>query len=271
MVGASSIPHWLGILLGEKFFDPCIVHECAKKNEKNIFCLNCCIAICPHCLPVHLPHPRLQIRRYVYQDVIRLSDAQKLINCFLVQPYTTNSAKVVFLNERPMSRPFRGSGNFCIKCDRSLQDPFLFCSISCKVNHLETAEHGGKKCDQNSELLPLFYKTKSDVSVTEIEEDPQMTPDSVLNSPVSPRTWSGGSTNTTTSNGGNAINCKSSLLACTATTEFVKKKKKMKMKMKKRSCVLMPRVSCRSSCSQAAAAAESISRRKGVPRRSPLN
>ncbi|WRX17407.1 PLATZ transcription factor - like 7 [Theobroma cacao] len=270
MVGASSIPHWLGILLGEKFFDPCVVHESAKKNEKNIFCLNCCVAICPHCLPVHRPHRRLQIRRYVYQDVIRLSDAQKLINCSLVQPYTTNSAKVVFLNERPMSRPFRGSGNFCINCDRSLQDPFLFCSLSCKVNHFETTKHGGKKLDQNSELLPSSYKTRSDVSVREIEEDPQMTPDSVLDSPVSPRTWSGGSTNTTaTSNGGSAINCKSSLIACTATTEFVKKK--MKMKMKKSSCVLMPRVSCRSRCSQAAAAADSINRRKGVPRRSPLN
>ncbi|XWS49774.1 hypothetical protein CRYUN_Cryun12cG0031600 [Craigia yunnanensis] len=266
MVGARSIPHWLGILLGEKFFDPCIVHESAKKNEKNIFCLNCCITICPHCLPVHRPHRRLQIRRYVYQDVIRLSDAQKLINCSLVQPYTTNSAKVVFLNERPMSRPFRGSGNFCIKCDRSLQDPFLFCSLSCKVNNLEIAKRGGKKLDQTSELLPLFCKTGTDVSFLELEEDLQMTPDSVVDSPVSPRTWSGGSTTTTaTSNGGSAINCKPLSLVCTATTEFVKKKKK-----KKCSCVSMPRVLCRSRCSQAAAA-ESICRRKGVPQRSPLN
>ncbi|XVF10796.1 hypothetical protein REPUB_Repub07fG0214100 [Reevesia pubescens] len=266
MVGARSIPHWLGILLGEKFFDPCILHESAKKNEKNIFCLNCCITICPHCLPVHRPHRRLQIRRYVYQDVIRLSDAQKLINCSLVQPYTTNSAKVVFLNERPMSRPFRGSGNFCIKCDRSLQDPYLFCSLSCKVNHLETAKRGGKKLDQTPELPSLFYKTRTDhVSFNEHEEDPQMTPDSVLDSPVSPTTRSGGSTNTTvTSNGCSAlINCKSSSLVCTATTEFL-------MKKKKRSCVLMSRISCRNRCSQATTA-ESISRRKGVPHRSPLN
>ncbi|GMI64000.1 hypothetical protein like AT3G60670 [Hibiscus trionum] len=204
------IPHWLGILLGEKFFDPCIVHESAKKNEKNIFCLNCFITICPHCLPLHRPHRRLQVRRYVYQDVIRLSDAQKLINCSLVQPYTTNSAKVVFLNERPMSRPFRGSGNFCIRCDRSLQDPFLFCSISCKVNYIETAKPGGKRLDPSHELVPFLYKTRTDVSFLELEEDP--------------------------------------------TNELVKKKKKAK----KRSCILMPQ-------------AESISRRKGVPHRSPLN
>ncbi|XP_022738186.1 uncharacterized protein LOC111290930 [Durio zibethinus] len=266
MVGARSIPNWLGILLEEKFFDPCMVHESAKKNEKNIFCLNCCISICPHCLPVHRPHRRLQIRRYVYQDVIRLSDAQKLINCSLVQPYTTNSAKVVFLNERPMSRPFRGYGKFCIKCDRSLQDPFLFCSLSCKVNHSETAKRGGKKLDPTSETLPLFCKTKTDVSLIELEEDHQMTPDSVLDSLVSPRTWSGGSTNTTaTSNGDSAINCKPLSLVSTVTTEFAKKNK-----TKKRSCILTPQASCRSRCSQAAAA-ESISRRKGVPHRSPLN
>ncbi|KAK8361108.1 hypothetical protein V6Z11_A03G016900 [Gossypium hirsutum] len=175
MVGPRSVPHWLGILLGEKFFDPCLLHESAKKNEKNIFCLTCCITICPHCLPLHRPHRRLQIRRYVYQDVIRLSDAQKFINCSLVQPYTTNSAKVVFLNERPMSRPFRGSGNFCIKCDRSLQDPFLFCSISCKINHIESSKSDGKKLEPPSnELLPFLYKTRTDFSFLDLQEDPQM-------------------------------------------------------------------------------------------------
>ncbi|KAE8726437.1 3-ketoacyl-acyl carrier protein synthase III, III isoform 1 [Hibiscus syriacus] len=223
MLGPTPISNWLGILLGEKFFDPCIVHESAKKNDKNVFCLNCCITICPHCLPLYSPHRRLQIRRYVYQDVIRLSDAQKLINCSLVQPYTTNSAKVVFLNERPMSRPFRGSGNFCIQCDRNLQDPFLFCSISCKVNYIEIAKPGGK-LDPSNELLTFYYKTRTDVSFLELEDDPQMSP------------------------------CKP-LSLVRATNELVKKKNN---KVKKRSCILIPQ-------------AESISRRKGVPHRSPLN
>lgn len=51
------------------------------------------------------------------------------------QSYTTNSAKVVFLHERPhpKNNSFRGSGNFCTTCDRSLQDPYQFCSLSCKV------------------------------------------------------------------------------------------------------------------------------------------
>ncbi|KAK8676373.1 hypothetical protein V6N13_141947 [Hibiscus sabdariffa] len=111
-----------------------------------------------------------------------------------------------------MSRPFRGSGNFCIQCDRSLQDPFLFCSIACKVNYIESAKPGGKKLGPSNELLPIFYKTRTDVSFGELEEDPQMTP----------------------GNGGSAVNCEPLSLVC-ATDELVKKNK-----AKKRSCVLMP-------------------------------
>ncbi|KAH7862994.1 hypothetical protein Vadar_011923 [Vaccinium darrowii] len=38
----SNLPRWLGALMGEKFFNACIIHEDSKKNEKNIFCLDCC-------------------------------------------------------------------------------------------------------------------------------------------------------------------------------------------------------------------------------------
>ncbi|KAI4311660.1 hypothetical protein MLD38_036539 [Melastoma candidum] len=135
----NSVPGWLRSLLEERFFELCDRHEsAAKKNEKNVFCLDCGHGLCPHCLPRHpkSSHRLLQIRRYVYNDVIRLSDAQKLLDCSLVQPYTTNSAKVVFLNQRPMSRPFRCSGSSCSTCDRSLQDSFTFCSLFCKVQNL---------------------------------------------------------------------------------------------------------------------------------------
>ncbi|GMP42879.1 hypothetical protein CsSME_00012470 [Camellia sinensis var. sinensis] len=130
---SSHLPRWLEALLGEKFFNACIIHEEAKKNEKNIFCLDCCHSICPHCLSPHRSHRLLQIRRYVYHDVIRLGDAEKLMDCAFVQSYTTNSAKVVFLNQRPQTRSCRGSGNICFTCERGLQDPYLFCSLSCKV------------------------------------------------------------------------------------------------------------------------------------------
>ncbi|KAK1559372.1 hypothetical protein Q3G72_013732 [Acer saccharum] len=56
-----------------------------KKNEKNIYCLDCCISICPHCLSIHNSHRLLQIRRYVYHDVIRLDDAANLVDCSYIQ------------------------------------------------------------------------------------------------------------------------------------------------------------------------------------------
>ncbi|KAL0723288.1 hypothetical protein Bca4012_037887 [Brassica carinata] len=126
-------PAWLDALYAEKFFMGCPYHETAKKNEKNVCCLDCCISLCPHCVPSHRYHRLLQVRRYVYHDVIRLEDLQKLIDCSNVQAYTINSAKVVFIKKRPQNRQFKGAGNYCTSCDRSLQEPFIHCSLGCKV------------------------------------------------------------------------------------------------------------------------------------------
>lgn len=110
----------------------------------------------------------IQIRRYVYHDVLRLDDAEKLMDCDFVQvswrqqtiyeliwefqgfylivnfsffflflmfwkSYTTNQAKVVFLNQRPQTKTGRGSNHICFICERALQERYLFCSLSCKV------------------------------------------------------------------------------------------------------------------------------------------
>ncbi|CAL1402472.1 unnamed protein product [Linum trigynum] len=135
-----EVPAWLSGLMGESFFGSCVVHEERRKKEKNVYCLLCCHSICPHCLPAqHRDHPFLQVRRYVYHDVVRLGDLEKLIDCSYIQSYTINSAKVIFVKERPQTR----SGgkavtahNVCFSCDRILQHPFHFCSLSCKVNHM---------------------------------------------------------------------------------------------------------------------------------------
>ncbi|KAM3379767.1 protein RGF1 INDUCIBLE TRANSCRIPTION FACTOR 1-like [Capsicum galapagoense] len=134
----TNIPKWLEVLLDEKFFNSCLVHEYEKKNEENTFCLDCCLTLCIHCLPSHQNHKLLQIRRYIYQDVLLLKEANKVLDCSFVQPYTTNSAKVVFLNQRPISRQdIKCSINYtCITCHKSLQRPNKFCSISCKVQHM---------------------------------------------------------------------------------------------------------------------------------------
>ncbi|KAF6137589.1 hypothetical protein GIB67_031868 [Kingdonia uniflora] len=131
-------PAWLEGLIAETFFSACGTHESRRKNDKNIFCLDCCRSICTHCVSSHCSHTLLQVRRYVYNDVVRLDELEKLIDCSYVQSYTINSAKVVFLNQRPQpqSRACKESSNLCFTCDRILQDPFHFCSLSCKVDHM---------------------------------------------------------------------------------------------------------------------------------------
>uniref|UniRef100_J3LA08 B box-type domain-containing protein n=1 Tax=Oryza brachyantha TaxID=4533 RepID=J3LA08_ORYBR len=146
-------PGWVGGLVEATFFVGCPSHESRKKNEKNIFCLSCCASICPHCSPSHRHHPLLQVRRYVYNDVVRLGDLEKLIDCSYVQPYTINSAKVIFLKPRPQSRPFKGSGNVCLTCDRILQEPFHFCCLSCKVDHVMVHGDGGDGGGDLSNIL----------------------------------------------------------------------------------------------------------------------
>lgn len=54
-------PAWLQGLMSENFFGGCEIHQNRRKNEKNIFCLECCQSFCPHCLPQHHSHPLLQV------------------------------------------------------------------------------------------------------------------------------------------------------------------------------------------------------------------
>lgn len=63
-------PAWLERLMAETFFGDCGVHRNRRKNEKNIFCLHCCLSICPHCFPSHRSHPLLQVL-YQFQILIR--------------------------------------------------------------------------------------------------------------------------------------------------------------------------------------------------------
>ncbi|GMY23202.1 protein RGF1 INDUCIBLE TRANSCRIPTION FACTOR 1 [Fagus crenata] len=241
-VASHILPRWLEVLLTEKFYNACIIHEEAKKNEKNVYCLDCCISLCPHCLSPHSSHRLLQIRRYVYHDVIRLDDAAKLIDCAYVQSYTTNSAKVVFLHQRPQARNFRGSGNFCCTCDRSLQDPYIFCSVSCKIDYLIRTTGG-----ISNYLLDCKFMALPEPGL----DDALMTPESVLEPAGSIRTTSG-------SGGYGGVDCRT--LACTATTEIVRKK---------RSSLSSYQVACRPVCSNVSEIS-AMNRRKGTPQRAPL-
>lgn len=229
-------PAWLRGLIEETFFSGCGVHESRRKNEKNIFCLNCCRSICPHCLPSHCSHPLLQVRRYVYHDVVRLDDLEKLIDCSFVQPYTINGAKVVFLNQRPQARPLKGSANNCLTCDRSLQDPFQFCCISCKVDHVLL--EGGDlsdilyRFDESDFAFSQFEGLRMDGSDL-IEDDGQITPNSILEDPLHYKDSS-----------------------CSSDTHSNRVDSEMK---KKKGSGFLPNIVL------------SLSRRKGAPHRSPLS
>ncbi|WOL09364.1 hypothetical protein Cni_G18117 [Canna indica] len=141
---SASVAGWVDMLLRSEFFGVCDQHREERRSEENIYCVDCGCRMCPHCLSrpggAHSAHRLLQIRRYVYQDVVRVHDMHSLLDCSKVQPYTVNSAKVVLLKPRKQSKPLKSNpgGPACGICRRSISDPNRYCSISCMVSDVST-------------------------------------------------------------------------------------------------------------------------------------
>lgn len=129
------VPPWLESLLSTQFFTVCRTHEDAARSECNMYCLDCAgDAFCFYCRSSrHKDHQVVQIRRSSYHDVVRVSEIQKVLDTSGVQTYVINSARVLFLNERPQPKSGKGVAHVCEICGRSLLDPFRFCSLGCKL------------------------------------------------------------------------------------------------------------------------------------------
>ncbi|KAK8522767.1 hypothetical protein V6N12_056463 [Hibiscus sabdariffa] len=168
---------WLSTLLGTQFFGPCSDHQDIRKNEKNIFCIDCGLVFCRNC-KVHSQHLSLQVCKYVYQDVVRLQEMQKHFDCSKIQTYKINGEKAVHLNPRPQAKDAKPStksktGATCKACGRYLQDPpNRFCSIACKVSavdHVRPRNQTGKLEPSIREFpdLPWKYNKNSPEISTE--------------------------------------------------------------------------------------------------------
>nr|GMD88105.1 uncharacterized protein At3g50808-like [Ipomoea batatas] len=163
----ALIPPWLEPLLKTaEFFSPCRSHAAAAKNECNLFCLDCCnaAAFCLYCRSAkHKDHRVIQIRRSSYHDVVRISEIERVLDISAVQTYVINSARVLFLNERPQPKNNNsnnnggkggggGASHICEICGRTLLDPFRFCSLGCKLVGIKRNGDASFTIDSKNEM-----------------------------------------------------------------------------------------------------------------------
>lgn len=134
----ASVADWIHGMLKCEFFSSCPRHRDQKKAEATYFCTDCCCRpLCGHCTTQHVGHRLIQIRRYVYCDVVRATDMSPHVDISGIQTYIINQAKVMFLNQRPQSKMSRpGAADACLICSRTLREGCSYCSLACKVEAL---------------------------------------------------------------------------------------------------------------------------------------
>ncbi|KAF3796828.1 hypothetical protein EJ110_NYTH00645, partial [Nymphaea thermarum] len=157
-------PNWLEEFLDAQFFRTCVAHQRPRdQNETNIFCIECVRRICHHCLPHHALHDTLPVWKYESHNVVHLRDIQKHLDCCRVQSCSTNGFKAVFLNPRPPPENPNPLGSKCIKCGRSMETPYPYCSIACMVS-------------KSTASAPPAEKEGSDVKCEEAPKEVEVRP-----------------------------------------------------------------------------------------------
>nr|XP_029144556.1 uncharacterized protein LOC112705205 [Arachis hypogaea] len=142
---SAMVPSWLENLLSTRFFSLCNVHKKQSRNECKMFCLDCNNeAYCAHCIAYsHEKHRVVQIRRSSYHDVVRVKEIENALNITGIQTYRINGYQVFFLITRPINPNNKSvisdrvsvnkNNTNCVICTRNLVEPFVFCSLECKV------------------------------------------------------------------------------------------------------------------------------------------
>ncbi|XP_050281907.1 protein RGF1 INDUCIBLE TRANSCRIPTION FACTOR 1 [Quercus robur] len=171
---AMLVPSWLESLLSSDFFSVCSSHKDSPRSECNMFCLDCQDdAFCFYCRSTrHKDHPVIQIRRSSYHDVVRVTEIEKVLDISGVQTYVINSARVLFLNERPQPKTTgKASSHLCEICRRSLLDPFRFCSLGCKLVGIKRNGDASfilsTKNDEITERMPRRLAAKAEEELRE--------------------------------------------------------------------------------------------------------
>jgi hypothetical protein len=99
--------------------------------------------LCSVCVRDHSNCKTLQIRRYVYRDVVKVADVAAFVDTSGIQSYTVNHAQAIFLSAKdkaPVGPYYRvDSSSRCETCKRGLRPGCTYCSLACKVCTLVAA------------------------------------------------------------------------------------------------------------------------------------
>lgn len=176
--GVRKPPEWMGSFLKHEYFSECSQHNHKSKNgERNLFCVNCEKG--PFCdidrRGEHLEHVIVQVRKASHTDAVRVSDLEKLgVSYDSIQTYSINGAKIVFLPSRPQAKPTKSAAGYCGVCNRSLQDPAKFCSLSCRELYSGKMEHLPKLRPGSPSTVLRIVPLAESPTESESEEGPSV-------------------------------------------------------------------------------------------------